>query len=139
VLVLNPSSDDEWLTSRPGRFTPRERAPVPKEWEAGLAHRARLDVVEKRKKKLLPLLGIRTPDSPVSSTVDIPTTPPRLPVVNGFENDRRQEKIYSRHEGLTPSNCISLCQYDSLRERVSSSTSVSTNLLSTQRSLKHIT
>lgn len=108
MLVLNLSSGDEFLTSRLGRFTPRERAPAPNEWKAKWGPpRAGLDVVEKRKKKLLPLPGIRTPDRPGSSTVDIPTTPPRLSVVNGLENDRRQDKIYRRHDGLTPSKLSS--------------------------------
>jgi hypothetical protein len=136
VLVLNLKSGDEWLTSRPGRFTLRERAPVPKEWEAGWDHQSRSRRCGEEK-NLLPLPGIRIPDRPVSSTVDIPTTPPRLPVVNGLENERRQDKIYRRHDGLTPSKCLALCQYDSLRESVSISTSVSANL-STQHSLKHI-
>jgi hypothetical protein len=137
VLILNLSSGDEWLTSRPGRFTPREKAPAPNKWEAGWGPQSRTRRCGEEK-KLLPLPGIRTPDSPASSTVGIPPTPPRLPVVNGLENDRRQDKIYRRHDGLTPSNCLALCQYDRLRERVSSSTSVSANLLSTQHSLKHI-
>jgi hypothetical protein len=137
VLVLNLKSGDEWLTSRPGRFIIRERALVPKEWEAGWDHHSRSRCCGE-KKNLLPLPGIRTPDRPVSSTVDIPTTPPRLPVVNGLENERCQDKICRRHDGLTTSNCLALCQYDSLRYSSRSSTCVSANLLSIQHSLKHI-
>jgi hypothetical protein len=114
VRVLNLKSGDEWLTSRPGRSTLRERALVPKEWEAGWNHHSR-SRCRGEEKNLLPLPGIRTPDCPVSSAVDIQTTPPRLPVVNDLANERCQDKIYRRHDGLTASNCLALCQYDSLR------------------------
>jgi hypothetical protein len=108
VLVLNLSGD-EWLPSRPGRFTPRERAKAPKEWEAGWAPYSRSRRCGEEKKNSCPYPGYE----PRISTVDIPNTPPRLPVVN----DRRQDKIYRRHDGLTPSNCLARAVRQLARKR----------------------
>jgi hypothetical protein len=48
----------EWPDSRPGHFTPGERAPGTY-WIGGwVDHRTGLDAIEKR--KILPLLGIET-------------------------------------------------------------------------------
>jgi hypothetical protein len=55
----------EWSASRPGRFTPRKRAPVTR-WIGGwVSPRANLDAVVKR--KIPAPAGTRTPDHPARS------------------------------------------------------------------------
>lgn len=61
----------------PPPFYPRERTPVPIEWEVGWAPRPAWDVLEKRK---ILSIGIRTADHPGCSVVPLPTILPRLHV-----------------------------------------------------------
>lgn len=107
MLVLNLRSEDEWLTSAPAVLPPGKELRHPKNGRLGGPPRAGLDVLEKRK-KLLPHTRDLNPGSSSQYTVDIPTTPPRLPVVNGLENDRYQDKIHRRHDVLTLSNSLAL-------------------------------
>ena len=46
---LNPTLDDEWSASRPGRFIPVKEPAAPINYEGGwLSHGAGLNVLEKR-------------------------------------------------------------------------------------------
>jgi hypothetical protein len=56
LLVTSELDGGEWSASRPGRFTPWERAPDTHWIEGRVGPRTDLDVVEKR--KVLPLPGL---------------------------------------------------------------------------------
>jgi hypothetical protein len=86
IFLTSSLAGGEWSASRPGRFTPGERAPGTHLIGGWVDPRAGLDDVEKR--KFLTLPGLRTPTTQLSSLqpVTIPTMLFRLSKV----------KIYGR-------------------------------------------
>jgi hypothetical protein len=67
IFLTSALAGGEWSVSRPGRFTPGERAPGT-HWIGGwVGHRAGLDDVEKRKFLTLPGLELRPPGLPARS------------------------------------------------------------------------
>jgi hypothetical protein len=77
ILLASALIGGEWSNSRPGRFTPRERAPGT-HWIGGWVDlRAGLNDLEKRKFLALPGLELR----PLGRPVAIPTELSRLPII----------------------------------------------------------
>jgi hypothetical protein len=67
IFLTSALLGDEWSASRPGRFTPEERAPGI-HWIGGwVCPRAGLDDVEKRKFLTLPVLELRPLRRPARS------------------------------------------------------------------------
>jgi hypothetical protein len=67
IFLASALVGGEWSGSRPGRFTPEERAPGTN-WIGGWVDpRASLDDVGKRKFLLLPGFELRPPDRPARS------------------------------------------------------------------------
>jgi hypothetical protein len=67
IFLTSALVGGEWVASRPGRFTPRERAPGT-HWIGGwVGPRAGLDDVEKRKFLILPGLELRHIGHPARS------------------------------------------------------------------------
>jgi hypothetical protein len=67
IFLISALAGGEWLASRPGRFTPGERA-AGNHWIGGKVDpRAGLDDVERRKFLTLPGLELRTLGRPVRS------------------------------------------------------------------------
>jgi hypothetical protein len=64
----------EWSVSRPGRFTPGERATVTHRIGCWVCPRAGLDDMEKLKFLTIPAFELQSPGRPTHSQSDIPTT-----------------------------------------------------------------
>jgi hypothetical protein len=67
IFLTSTLAGDEWSASRPGRFTPGERAPGTHWIEGWVGPKAGLDEVEKRKFLTLPGLELRPLDRPARS------------------------------------------------------------------------
>jgi hypothetical protein len=67
-LLTSELGGDEWLATRPGRFTPGKKPPVPTEYQDGCDLESSLHLQEINP---FPPLWIRTPDNPFRSLVTI--------------------------------------------------------------------
>jgi hypothetical protein len=67
IFLTSALAGGEWSASRPGRFTPGERAPDTHYIGGCMDSRAGLDVVEKRKFLTLPGLELRPLGCPTRS------------------------------------------------------------------------
>jgi hypothetical protein len=67
IFLISSRAGGEWSASRPGRFTPWQRAPVTHWIRGSVDPRAGLDDVEKRKSLTLPGLELRPFDFPARS------------------------------------------------------------------------
>jgi hypothetical protein len=72
IFLTSALAGGEWLASRPGHFTPGERAPCTHWIEGSVGARARLDDVEKRKYLTLPGLELRPLGRNISLQVSLP-------------------------------------------------------------------